>query len=155
MPTARTEVVDALQASVRLHLLAIEFYSGIAGHMERWGYPKLADRYRDDADEERGHLSSCVSRLEFFDVASAYDHKLPAWPRHDYAGILTAAMSMERQAADAERQGVLTCRNAGDEQSALVFAKLLDGSEDAIAKIEAAHVVISEIGLDNYLSTFV
>lgn len=155
MPVARTEVVDALQASVRLHLLAVEFYSGLAGHLERWGYPKLADRYRDDAQEERGHLAECVARLEYFDVAPAYDHKLPAWPRHDYAGILMAAMALERQAADAERQAVLLCRNVGDEQSALVFAKLLDGSEDAIAKIEAAQVVIGEIGLDNYLSTFV
>lgn len=155
MPTARTEVVDALQASVRLHLQAIEFYSGVVAHVERWGYPKLADRYWDDANEERRHLAKCVARLEYFDVAPAYDHKPPAWPRHDYAGILSAAMQLEVSAAMVERGNVLTCRSVGDEQSAMMFADLLNGSEDAIAKIEAAQVVIGEIGLDNYLSTFV
>lgn len=154
MPVARTEVVHALLASSRLHLSAIEFYVGVAEHIERWGYPRLADRYRDEAVEERGHLVACLARLEFFDVGAAYDHATPTWPRHDYAGIIQAAYRLERAAADVERDGVLACRAVGDEQSALVFAALLEGSEDALAKLEAAQVVIGEIGLDGYLSTF-
>jgi len=153
MPIASTDVVDALQASCRLHLTAIEHYTGLAAHLERWGY-KLGDRYRDDAKEERGHLRAVMERLEFFDVAPSLDHKLPAWPRHDYTGILAASLLLETAAAAVERANIAVCREAGDEQSALVFVVLLAGSEKSILEIEAAQKVISEIGLDNYLATF-
>lgn len=154
MPTASTDVVDALQASCRLHLTAVEHYAGLAAHLERWGY-KLGDRYLQDASEEREHLRLVMERLEFFDVAPSLDHKLPTWPRHDYAGILVASLLLETAAAAVERANIAVCRQAGDEQSALVFVQLLAGSEASILEIEASQKVISEIGLDNYLATFV
>jgi len=153
MPTAPTDVVDALQASCRLHLTAVEHYTSLAAHLERWGY-SLGDRYRVDADEEAEHLQRVMGRLEYFDVAPSLDHKLPTWPRHDYAGILNANLLLETAAAAVERANIAVCREAGDEQSALVFVELLAGSEASISRIEATQKVIEEIGLDNYLATF-
>jgi bacterioferritin (cytochrome b1) len=152
MPQAPEGVIDALQASVRLHLLAIENYQSQAEHLDRWGYGKLAAGCRADAEEERGHLHEVQSRLEYYDVQPTYDHDQPDWPRHDYEGILAANLSLETAAAEAERGGVLACRAAGDELSAVVIGKLLEGSEEAIAKIEAVQRVIEQIGLDNYLA---
>ena len=154
MPIATTDVVDALQASCRLHLTAVEHYAGLAEHLARWGYEKLGERYRDDSGEERDHLRAVMSRLEYYDVAPSLDHKLPAWPRHDYAGILAANLLLETAAAAVERANIAVCREAGDEQSALVFVELLAGSEASILRIEATQKVIEEIGLDNYLATF-
>ena len=155
MPVAKTEIVDALQTSCRMHLTAVEHYTSIGEHLNRWGYAKLADRYRADVEEEREHLKAVMQRLEYFDVAPALDHKLPAWPRHDYMGILAANLLLEQGAAAVERAAVTLCRESGDEGSALVFAKLLGGSEESISLIESATQVVSEIGLDNYLATFV
>jgi bacterioferritin len=154
MPTAPTDVVDALQASCRLHLTAVEHYTGLAAHLNRWGYESLGERFRADAKEERGHLRDVMDRLEYFDVAPSLDHKLPKWPRHDYAGILEANLLLETAAAAVERANIAVCREAGDEQSALVFVVLLAGSEKSILEIEAAQKVIDEIGLENYLATF-
>lgn len=154
MPTGKTGVIDALQASGRMHLTAVEHYATVAEHLERWGYAKLAERYLADAEEERQHFKKVAERLEFFDVAPALDHKLPAWPRHDYPGILVASLALENAAAALERANILACREVGDEQSALVFVTLLCGSEESILKIEAAQQVITEIGLDNYLASF-
>ena len=153
MPTAPTDVVDALQASCRLHLTAVEHYAGLAAHLERWGY-SLGDRYRDDASEESEHLRQVMDRLEYFDVAPSLDHNVPVWPRHDYAGILVANLVLETVAAVVERANIAVCREAGDEQTALVFVELLAGSEASISQIEATQKVIEEIGLDNYLATF-
>ena len=145
--------MDALQASCRLHLTAVEHYTGLAAHLERWGYT-LGERYRADAKEERGHLRLVMDRLEYFDVAPALDHKLPSWPRHDFPGILSANLLLESAAAGVERANILTCRESGDEQSALVFVELLAGSEKSILEIEAARQLIAELGLENYLATF-
>ena len=152
MPAAQQIVIDALQASVRLHLQAIEHYQALAEHLGRWGYEKLALKYAEDVTEERDHLKKVLARLEYYDVQPTYEHAAPEWPRHDFDGILVASLAIESAAAETERANILTARSVGDEQSALVFASLLEGSEDSIREIEAAQKVIEQIGLDNYLS---
>lgn len=54
MPSA-DESDNARQASVALNLTAVKRYTTLAEQPARWG----------DAREERGHLKSCVNRLEF------------------------------------------------------------------------------------------
>lgn len=152
MPVAPANSIAALQKSVGLHLTAVEHYATVAEHLDRIGYGKLGSRFRDDAEEERGHLKACIERLEFYNVAPALEHAAPAWPRLDVAGILTASLAFETAAAEVERQNILDARAAGDEVTALVFVELLKGSEESIKHIEADKLVISQVGLDNWLS---
>lgn len=152
MPQAPDGVIDALQASVRLHMTAIEHYQSQAEHFDRWGYGKLADEGRGEADEERRHLHEVQARLEFYDVQPAFDHEQPDWPRHDFEGILASNLAMETAAAEVERANVAACRAVGDEISAVIFTQLLEGSEEAMAAIEAKQRVIEQIGVDNYLA---
>jgi bacterioferritin len=152
MITSDTSVIAALQTSVAMHLTAIEHYSTLAEHLDRWGYSRLGEKYRADAEEERGHFKKCVERLEFYDVAPVLTHPAPSWPRHDFAGILVANMQLEQKTAIAERANILASRAVGDELSALVFADLLEGSEESIEDIQAVQSVIKQIGLDNYLA---
>ena len=145
-------VIDALQLSRSLHLTAIEQYQAQAEHFRRWGYSKLADAFDGDVEEERGHLKLVTGRLEFYDAAPGYAHDAPDWPRHDYVGILDANYALEAGAMNVERANVIVARNAGDELTAKVFAKLLKGSEDSVSEIEATNRVIETIGLDNFLA---
>lgn len=135
-----------------LHLTAIENYQAQAAHFDRWGYSKLAEAKRADVEEEREHLKLVMQRLEFYDIEPTYDHEAPSWPRHDFEGILAANLELESEAAKVERANVSSCRAVGDEQSALVFASLLEGSEASVAEIEADMKVIEQIGLDNFLA---
>lgn len=155
MPTPAAPVVDALQTSHRLHLTAVEHYATLGEHLARWGYGKLGERWRGDAEEERGHQRAVEARLEFYDIAPGMAHEAPAWPRHDVPGQLQASLALETSAAEAERAGVLTSRAAGDEGSAVVFAELLEGSEASIREIEADLRVIAAVGLDNWLADLI
>ena len=92
------------------------------------------------------------SRLVYYDEQPASDHDQPDWPRHDFEGILAASLALEIAAAEVERDNVAACRAAGDEISAVIFTQLLEGSEEAVAAIEAKQRVIEQIGLDNYLA---
>lgn len=152
MPAAPDGVINALQASVRLHLTAIETYQAQAEHFSRWGYSKLGEKYRGEAEEERQHLGKVLSRLEYYDEQPAYDHDEPSWPRHDFEGIVASNLELESAAAKVERANILACRAAGDEISALIFVDLLEGSEDSIAEIEAIQKILDQIGTDNYLA---
>lgn len=152
MPSAPEAVIAALQTSVSLHLTAIEHYQAIAAHFDRWGYAKLGAKYREDAEEERGHLAKVMARLEYYDVQPTYSHETPDWPRHDYEGILAANLTLEMAAAEAERTNILASRAVGDELSASVFIDLLIGSEESIKEIEAIQKVLEQIGTDNFLA---
>ena len=151
MPVPASAVVDALQASARLHLTAIEHYQTLGEHLDRWGYGKLGSRWRADADEERDHFRAVLARLEFYDLGASLDHPAPAWPRHDAGGQLQASLALETAAAEVERANVLAARAVGDEGSALVFAALLHGSEASIREIEGDLLVIKQVRLDNWL----
>ena len=63
MPQAAETVIAALQASASFHLTAIENYQAQAEHFDRWGYSKLAAKFRADVEEEREHLHKVQSRL--------------------------------------------------------------------------------------------
>jgi bacterioferritin (cytochrome b1) len=153
MPVAASAVADALQYLVSAHLTAIEQYEGQRAHFERWGYPKLAEAREADVSEERKHLGRLLDRLEYFDIAPTCEHPAPVWPRHDLVGILAANLALQSGAAAAERASILDCRAAGDELSAKLIAKNLKGSEQGISEIEAARIVIQQVGLDTYLAS--
>lgn len=155
MPTAPTEIIDALQSSIRLHWTASENYETQGAHLTRWGYGKLGERFTADAEEERGHLRKCVDRLEYFDAAPSFVHQFPTWPRHDVPGLLAYNLELERKAAEVERANVTAARSFGDEITAGIFAGLLADSEDSIRRIEADLKVIDAVGLDNWLANLI
>jgi bacterioferritin (cytochrome b1) len=153
MPTAPTEIIDALQASIRLHWTKIESLETQGIHLHRWGYRSLGKRVRREADEEREHLAALVKRLEYFDVGASFVHPFPSWPRHDVPGMLAYNLDCQRQAAELEKANLLVCRSFGDERSAKVFAELLEGSERSIKRIESDQKLIDQIGAQSWLSS--
>lgn len=153
MPTEDPAVIEALATSLGLHWQAIEFYSAYAAWIGPH-YPKLAQRIAADADEERHHAKAIMDRLRFFGRPAVFDHATRPIPTEGYEAFLPDALELETAAAEAERAAVVLCRGVGDERSAMVFASLLEGSEQSILEIEAAQRSIEEIGLDNYLAAF-
>jgi len=147
-----TEIVDALQASIRDHWTQIAMYETLASHFTRWGYAKLGETYAAYAVEERGHAKQVMDRLEFFDVQPSYEIVEPVWPRHDFEGILEVTYTFETTAANDERAGYSLCIAQGDATTAAVFADLLAGSEEGMAYVEGIRLVIDQIGIDNYLA---
>jgi bacterioferritin len=147
-----TEVIDNLQKSVALHLTAIEFYSLASAHCDRLGYTVLAKRFAGDAEEEHGHLSCLLARLEFFWTAPTLAHAPGDIPRGDVPGLLRAALEMEQGAASVERGIILAARAARDEGTAHPVIKLLKGSEESISRLETDLQVIRQIGAENWLA---
>jgi hypothetical protein len=93
-----------------------------------------------------------MERLEFYDASPDLEHGVTEWPRHDFEGILVSNYEGDEAAAAVERSGFTTCTEAGDAITAKIFTKLLRGSEDSMANIEAIQKVIEQIGAENYLA---
>ncbi|NBP04307.1 MAG: hypothetical protein EBU90_30305 [Proteobacteria bacterium] len=86
MPEGPKQIVAILQSSLALHWAAIEAYTLQSRHYAAYGYPKLAEKYAGDAEEERGHAHKLIDRLEFYNVTPEAQQKpTTSWSRRRQA----------------------------------------------------------------------
>jgi bacterioferritin (cytochrome b1) len=146
-------VIELLKKSLNIHWQQTTVLSAQAVHLERWGYKKLAEVIKADAEEEHKHAMINLQRLEFFDA----DHQPlivspPSWSRHDMLGLIQYNLNSVKEASAAERATIVAARAVGDELTANIMIPLLQGSEDGIVLYEGYLKLIEQMGLDNFLS---
>lgn len=146
-------VIDSLKKSLNIHWQQATALTAQAVHLERWGYKKLAEVIKEDAEQEHKHAAENIKRLEFFDV----DYQplvvsQPSWTRHDMVALIQYNLNSVREAAAAERETIVAARTVGDEMTANMMIPLLQGSEDGIILYEGYLKLIEQMGLDNFLS---
>jgi bacterioferritin (cytochrome b1) len=146
-------VVDLLKQSLNIHWQQTTALSAQAVHLERWGYKKLAEVIRADAEEEHKHAMINLDRLEFFDADyQPLTVSPPVWQRHDMLALIQYNLDSVREASKAERATIVAARAVGDEMTANIMIPLLQGSEDGIVLYEGYLKLIEQMGLDNFLS---
>lgn len=146
-------IIELLKKSLNIHWQQTTSLSAQAVHLERWGYKKLAEVIKADAEEEHKHAMINLQRLEFFDAD--YQPLMvspPSWSRHDMLGLIKYNLDSVREAAAAERATITAARSVGDELTANIMIPLLQGSEDGIILYEGYLKLIEQMGLDNFLS---
>lgn len=146
-------VIDLLKKSLNIHWQQATALTGQAVHFDRWGYKKLASMLKADAEEEHEHAAINLKRLEFFD--QDYQPLVvapPQWKRHDIAAMIEYNLNSVREASAVERATILAARAIGDEITANMMIPLLQGSEDGIELYESYLRMISEMGLENFLT---
>lgn len=147
------QVIDLLKQSLNVHWQQSIALTAQAVHLERWGYKKLADIIKADAEEEHQHAAENVKRLEFFDV----DYQplivnVPSWTRHDVVAMINYNLDSVKKAAAVERATITAARLVGDELTANIMIPLLEGSENGIKLYESYLKLIEQMGIDNFLT---
>lgn len=146
-------VVELLKTSLNIHWQQLTVLSAQAIHLDRWGYKKLAATIKADALQEHEHAMINLTRLEFFDAEyQPLTVAPPTWTRHDMLAMINYNLDSVRQASAAERATIVAARSVGDEMTANVMIPLLQGSEDGIELYEGMLKLISQMGLDNFLT---
>ncbi|NBX98210.1 hypothetical protein EBQ81_05110 [bacterium] len=146
-------VIEFLKKSLNIHWQQAIALTAQAVHLERWGYKKLAEVIKEDAEQEHKHAAENIKRLEFFDVDyQPLNVAQLSWTRHDMVALIQYNLNSVREAAAAERDTITAARAAGDEMTANMMIPLLQGSEDGIVLYESYLKLIEQMGLDNFLS---
>ena len=146
-------VIELLKKSLNIHWQQTTVLTAQAAHLERWGYKKLAEVIKADAQQEHEHAMENIKRLEFFDIDyQPLNISPPSWTRHDMVALIQYNLNSVREASAAERETIVAARAAGDEMTANMMIPLLQGSEDGIALYESYLKLIEQMGLDNFLS---
>lgn len=146
-------VIELIKKSLNIHWQQATVLTAQAEHLERWGYKKLAAIIKEDSKQEQEHAAINIKRLEFFDVD--YQPLIvspPSWKRHDMVSMIQYNLDSVREASAAERATIFAARSVGDEITANMFIKLLQGSEDGIQLYEGYLKLIEQMGIDNFLT---
>jgi bacterioferritin (cytochrome b1) len=146
-------VLELLKKSLNIHWQQTTVLSAQAVHLDRWGYKKLAAIIKADALEEHEHAMINLSRLEFFDADyQPLVVQPPSWTRHDMMAIINYNLASVREASSIEKQTITAARAVGDELTANIMIPLLQGSENGIKLYEGYIKLISQMGIDNFLT---
>lgn len=146
-------VIELLKKSLNIHWQQTTSLSAQAVHLERWGYKKLAQVIKQDAEEEHKHAVVNLKRLEFFDVDYQPLVVSPkSWTRHDMVAMIQYNLNSVREASIVERTTIVAARSAGDEITANMMIPLLEGSENGIELYESYLKLIEQMGVDNFLT---
>lgn len=146
-------VIELLQQSLNIHWQQTTSLTAQAVHLERWGYKKLAEVLKKDAEEEHEHAMINIKRLEFFDIDyQPLNVSPPVWTRHDMVAMIQYNLDSVRKASEIERATIVAARMVGDEITAHIMIPLLQGSENGIELYESYLKLIEQMGLDNFLS---
>lgn len=150
---SNNEVIDLLKKSLNIHWQQTTVLTAQAAHLERWGYKKLAEVIKADAQQEHEHAMENIKRLEFFDIDyQPLNLAPPSWNRHDMVALIQYNLNSVKKASVTERATIVAARLVGDEMTANMMIPLLKGSEDGILLYESYLKLIEQMGLDNFLS---
>jgi len=145
------KVIAELNEALREELTAINQYFIHAEMCHNWGYHRLGSYIRKQSIDEMKHAESLIERILFLDGT----------PKMEYLDLnigptvkdqIAADLKLEVNAVKMYNKAIQVSRDAMDDASRELFAKLLKDEEEHVDWLEAQTHMIKEIGYERYLS---
>lgn len=141
-----------LQRALTMELTTINTYLYQERQLDDWGIDRLAERMREEIDEEREHASLFLTRILFLegepDVKTLDTIDKPESLR----GIFETQQRMELEAREYYAKAANECQEAGDVGSFELFMRILKDEEDHIDFVEEQFDLIEMIGEQLYIA---
>ena len=145
------QVIEQLNTALREELTAINQYFLHAEMCHNWGYHRLGDYIKKQSIDEMKHAEKLMERLLFLDATPSME-LLALTIGNTVRAQLENDLKLETNAMAMYNKAVQVSRDAGDNTSRELFAKLLADEEDHVDWIEAQLHQIRERGYERYLS---
>ena len=145
------KVIAELNEALREELTAINQYFIHAEMCHNWGYHRLGSYIRKQSIDEMKHAEALIERILFLDGT----------PKMEYLALTVGQSVKEQIAADLKleinavamyNKAIKVSRDAMDDASRELFAKLLKDEEEHVSWLEAQTHMIKELGYEAYLS---
>lgn len=141
-----------LQRALTMELTTVNTYLYQERQLEDWGIARLAERMREETDEERGHAKAFLTRILFLegdpDVRTLDEIEKPTSVRQ----IFEVQHRMEREAVNYYNKAAIECQQAGDVGSFELFMRVLKDEEEHIDFVEDQLDLMEMIGMQLYIA---
>jgi bacterioferritin len=145
------KVIAELNEALREELTAINQYFIHAEMCHNWGYHKLGSYIRKQAIDEMKHAEVLIERILFLDGTPKMEY-LDLNIGQSVKDQIEADLKLEVNAVAMYNKAIQISRDALDDASRELFAKLLKDEEQHVDWLEAQLHLIKEIGYERYLA---
>jgi bacterioferritin len=145
-------IVNELNRALSAELTAIVQYMVQAEMCEDWGYERLGAATKKRAIEEMRHAEGLIERILFLDGKPAVDVPLTPKIGEDPKAQLELDLHDEADAIKQYNAAVAVCVAEGDNGTRQLFLKMIQDEEQHADYLETQLGLISELGIQNYLS---
>ncbi|MGA7966443.1 MAG: ferritin-like domain-containing protein [Gammaproteobacteria bacterium] len=119
-------VLGYLGRALSLEFSAVQQYSTQARLVATWGLAEPANRLRDEATEEMGHVDRVIARMLAVGVAPSASQLRPVQLGHDLQALLRHDQMLEHELVRLYDDATRYCARQGDHDNRLFFATLLE-----------------------------
>ena len=146
------QVLDCLQDALKAELTAINQYLLHSKVCQNWGYARLAEYYRNEANEEFGHAEALMERILFLRGTPNMTELSPVAACSDVKEQMERDLELERDALARLNAAVKAATEAHDNVSRQLFDRILKDEDEHVDHLESQLHIIEEIGLKVYLA---
>ncbi len=145
-------VVDLLNDVLTAELTAINQYFVDAKMCENWGYAKLAAHIRADSLDEMGDAEKLIERILYLEGVPNLQRLGAVKVGETVPEKLALALALESDAIGRLNDGILVCREEGDNGSRELLEAILAGEEEHADWLETQLGLIQQVGEALYLA---
>jgi bacterioferritin len=149
------EVIELLNEVLTAELTAINQYFIHAKMCENWGYEKLAKKTYDESIDEMRDAERVIERILYLDGVPNLQRLGSVRVGETVPEQHQLGLEVEIDAIERYNRGVALARGHGDNGTAEMLEDLLTGEEDHADWLEAQLVLIDQVGVENYLATWI
>jgi bacterioferritin len=145
-------VIAELNKALKAELTAIVQYMVHTEMCANWGYHRLADYIKKQARDEMKHFDGMLERILFLDGTPEVNLSIAPKVGTTVKAQIDNDLAAEHDAVKQYNAAIAVCVQAGDNASREMFEKMVVDEEEHTDFLEAQLQIISDIGMDNYLS---
>ena len=145
------EVIDMLRKMLTAELTAHNLYFVQYQMIENWGYKKLAEHVKKDAELELHHANEIIERTLFYDAVPDMNKIDPIKVGADTEEQLRIQYDFETNHVKDVKDYIKLCIDKKDFGTKELLDEILQESEEQIDWLETQFNRIKDIGIKNYL----
>lgn len=144
------QVVKCLQSAAASESHAVLQYMADAACLENWGLSELAQKFKAEADEEKGHLAQFLDRIAFVESYPEFEVEAPEEVK-TVAGVINMALKMEQEAVSQYQGCVEICWKTDDKGTGGLFLNILKDEEWHLNWLEGEKNLLDNLGEKMYI----
>ncbi len=145
-------VLEMLNEVLEGELTAINQYFLHARICKDWGYNKLADYLYKESIDEMKHAQELIDRILFLEGLPNLQKLGALNIGETVPEMLEGDLKLEQIAIPRLKKGIELCLDKSDHATRELLEHILVNEEEHVDWIEAQQKMISDMGLQNYLS---
>jgi len=146
------KILKFLNEVLKAELTAINQYFLHAKMCENWGYLRLAEYNRKESISEMVHAEKLMQRILFLEGTPNMTEIGPIKVGVNVKAQLESDLAIELDALPRLNAAIKTATELADNASRDLFEQILIDEEEHVDYLEGQLHIITEIGLDQYLS---